>query len=704
MVMKLTDFETDYSGQQFLPDVFATPTVTPQAATTNSTSIIDALTQQILGQKTTDKWTGEGYGGADANAKAMAKLLADAGITDIKQFGKVDKYEPVEVIGYTLNGKTVQNPSKGKYYEETTEGSEGNGYTTNVRYLTPQEIAQVKPTYGVVESAGDAENPAVIRPATNVVERDGKLVGVTGQTWGNKATGQAVNRGTGRWERQGGDDLFSGTGEGDGNTGFRVQMSPDGTPVFYTTKGSSSDLADIMPIIQLGLMATGAGGLLGNALLGAGANQLAASALGGALIGGGSAALTGDSILQGALRGGAGGALGNVLGEALSSGDVSNVTSAGEINAASDIASNMADQGMSIGEINQQLQSVGYQPDAINFALEDALQIFSANNPLQTWGDVAPPIDGEFNWTDPTATPVAVTPTVEFQGPMPNVEVTAPSAPTVAPTLGDVISAIVATPQTPVQPPIENVQVSSEGGSKAGNSGLIVIGSDEYGFPVYGTVDSFAADSPINLSNGRIEAPAYVGFNPDTDLGSSFDSNVISYEGGEGGNEGGGEGGGGEEQVPNIEVTAPANAQPVVDIPAPIIVPPPIDTALPEVTTIAERPSTITNEVEPAPVIVAPPIDTSLPQSTDPLSNLTPSQIANILKGAMGLFGAAGASQIGTNGASPMGVGALPTQGIPLNTQDYFNAIQQNYNTLMPAVPRDVSTPLANWYNSQYGA
>jgi hypothetical protein len=372
-----------------------------------------------------------------------------------------------------------------------------------------------------------------------------------------------------------------------------------------------------MPIIQLGLMATGAGGLLGNALLGAGANQLAASALGGALIGGGSAALTGDSILQGALRGGAGGALSNVLGEALSSGDVSNVTSAGEINAASDIASNMADQGMSIGEINQQLQSVGYQPDAINFALEDALQIFSANNPLQTWGDVAPPIDGEFNWTDPTATPVAVTPTVEFQGPMPNVEVTAPSAPTVAPTLGDVISAIVATPQTPVAPPIENIEV-------------------------------VAPQAPKEVTQEVVQTPKL--------------EDIIA-------------------SIPEVVITSNAPTTQQENIEAPIIVAPPIDTTLPEVTTIAERPSTITDKVEPAPVIVAPPIDTALPEKS-----YTTKEIIDMIR-------------LGTLGASILGAGAAATQDsgptgfdiVPVPT-DWTSPTAPKVADFTPLAPIDFGT------------
>lgn len=123
-------------------------------AANKKTAGIKALTQQILGQGLTGKWSGEGYGSVDKNAEAMAKLMADAGITDIRQFGKVDKYDPVIVSGYTLNGKSVQNPSKGVYYEMIPEpdGEGGiSGYTR--RNLTPAEIAQVKPTYqSTVES------------------------------------------------------------------------------------------------------------------------------------------------------------------------------------------------------------------------------------------------------------------------------------------------------------------------------------------------------------------------------------------------------------------------------------------------------------------------------------------------------------------------------------------------------------------------
>lgn len=79
---------------------------------------------------------------------------------------------------------------------------------------------------------------------------------------------------------------------------------------------------------------------------------------------------------------------------------------------------------------------------------------------------------------------------------------------------------------------------------EVGDSGLVVIGSDEYGMPIYGTIDSVVDDSAVNLNNGKIDAPAYVGFNPDTDLGAGPESSVIRYDGPEVGNEGGSEGGG----------------------------------------------------------------------------------------------------------------------------------------------------------------
>ena len=286
---------------------------------------IDDLIKQIQSRSNTSQWSG-GYG-ADAATKDMARILSSIGITNIKDFGKVDKYEPVQQIGMTLNGQPVQGSGSQLYVMEAVDTGDGTDYVR--RDLSPEQAAQVKPTYGVVTGTDEYNQPTYRTvEATNVGVKDGQLVGVTGQTFGNKLTGQEVpNTYT---TRQTG-DFFGGTYEGKGNTGYGVQFDAQGLPVFYTQGASSKDeaLVDLAPMIQLALMATGAGGLLGNALLGSGASQVAAGALGGALLGGGTAALTGQDVLKGALLGGAGGALSGYLNPA--TGQVSATPTEGSI-------------------------------------------------------------------------------------------------------------------------------------------------------------------------------------------------------------------------------------------------------------------------------------------------------------------------------------------------------------------------------------
>jgi hypothetical protein len=258
---------------------------------------------------------------------------------------------------------------------------------------------------------------------------------VTEQTYGNKVTGQAVpNTYT---TRQTG-EFFGGTYEGKGNTGYGVQFDAQGLPIFYTQGASSADpiAKAAVPIASLALAAMGAPSMLGNTLLGAGANQVAAGALGGALIGGGTAALTDQDIGKGALLGGAGGAL---------SGYMSGASSA-EITAASDAAIDMADSGLSIAEINNQLEIAGYKPEVISSALKDATNII-ASQPAP----VSAPVINQ-----PVVTPV-VEPT-PFTGTITNapIETVQISAPAVASNIGDVISAIAQQPTPVVEPaPVE---------------------------------------------------------------------------------------------------------------------------------------------------------------------------------------------------------------------------------------------------------
>lgn len=164
---------------------------------------IDTLVNQILGQNLTSKWSGEGLGSPQKNAKDMANILASIGITDIKDFGQIKKTIPASSY-------------------ETEQGTE---------YI-PEQIVT---------------------------------------TYGNKKTRQEVPNTYG--ERQT-DNIFGGTYAGKGNTGYRVQFTPDGTPIFYTTGASSNDIVSFLgddkllnAIAQIG--ASYFGGPLGSAALNA---------------------------------------------------------------------------------------------------------------------------------------------------------------------------------------------------------------------------------------------------------------------------------------------------------------------------------------------------------------------------------------------------------------------------------------------------
>jgi hypothetical protein len=284
------------------------PTQVSSALKSNPEIAQTYLTQQILGQGTADKWTGEGKGSAQANAADMAKILSGIGITDINQFGQITKQVPVT------------------YTDEN-----GTSYDT------------------------------------------GQTQTVT--TYGNKVTGQEVPNTYS--ERQTG-NAFGGTFAGKGNTGYRVEIAPNGTPVFYTTGASSSDADQWMPIVQLALAASGAGGLLGSSLLGAGASQIATNALGNAILGGLTTGIAGGDPLKGALLGGAGGALSGYLqGGPI---DASNMT-ATQFNDAleSQLISSMQGAGLTNAQITQFLENASAADIA---SITSALPVTGASDTL----------------------------------------------------------------------------------------------------------------------------------------------------------------------------------------------------------------------------------------------------------------------------------------------------------------------------------
>jgi hypothetical protein len=195
-------------GNQFIEEASQQDQpATPAAAQQPKTNYIDALSKQILGQGHTDKWTGAGFGSAEANARDMARILDSIGVTDIKQFGLIDKPYDAQV-----------NPDgRGGYVDM-------QGKPVDPKKVTAQDVS------------GESGTETVYTAPT------------TTKVYGNKVTGQEVPMTYS--ERQTG-NAWGGTFEGAGNTGYRVQFDEQGNPYFYTTGASSDNMAQFAPLLAM---------------------------------------------------------------------------------------------------------------------------------------------------------------------------------------------------------------------------------------------------------------------------------------------------------------------------------------------------------------------------------------------------------------------------------------------------------------------
>jgi len=253
------------------------------------------LYNQILGQKTTSKWSGEGFGGPEANAKVMAQMLAGAGITDIRDFGQIKKttysQTPVQAeIGYTTNGMgetaEVTSAPTGRYYTQDPE----TGARTFVDASQVKTGERTEGSYGADQGVSSVQYHYIDVPSETTV-------------FGNKKTGQEVDP---NYNRAGG-NVFGGTYTGHGRTNFAVQFAPDGTPYFYTEfGGDTSNMKNIMPIVGIGLalFAPGIGGAIGSALTGTAATTVASQVIGGAIVSGTMAELSGGNFMDAAITAG----------------------------------------------------------------------------------------------------------------------------------------------------------------------------------------------------------------------------------------------------------------------------------------------------------------------------------------------------------------------------------------------------------------
>ena len=258
----------------------------------------------------------------------------------------------------------------------------------------------------------------------------------------NKATGEPINS---YYDRAGG-DVWGGTFAGKGSTSYGVQFDEQGKPVFYSQYGgSTSDIGQLMPIIQFALAASGAGGALGSSLLGAGASQIATNALGNAILGAATTGLAGGDPLKGALLGGAGGALSGYLqGGAL---DATGIT---ERQFAIADATQLAEQGLSSSQIRDALISGGYN-DAI---IDRALNAITSAAPTAVSNPV---VDSNTVSITGTANP-SLNNLIGTLAQVPTIAVTAPRTQQVSPDVINAVTSILAGGTT--SPP--TVEVTAE--------------------------------------------------------------------------------------------------------------------------------------------------------------------------------------------------------------------------------------------------
>lgn len=86
--------------------------------------------------------------------------------------------------------------------------------------------------------------------------------------------------------------------------------------------------------------------------------------------------------------------------------------------------------------------------------------------------------------------------------------------------------------------------------------------------------------------------------------------------------------------------------------------------------------------------------------ATTNTTGLTDAQLNNLIKAGVGLLGT-GAAVNAAGGGSNAALQA-PTQGMPAYTPDYYQQLQQYYNSYLPQTPRDVVSPLQQWYSQAF--
>jgi hypothetical protein len=276
---------------------------------------LSKLTQQILATSDPRKWSGQGYGSAQANAADMAKILAQAGITDIKQLGVRQEVIPAsagewgETAAQNVNkyfnkdtgqelGNTYGERQQGNFFGGTFQGKGNTGYGVTFD-------AQGNPQFYTQGASSSDLNKENLIPLA--------LMG--GLALGGGALGAEAAGGT-TPTALGGADLYAdaaGAAGGGGGSALSNIAAGGGADLYADAANAAAGGAGAAGAVGAGAGAGAAGSTLGGA-----AGATTGDALGSYFTGGaGTGALAGAGIgtlLSGGLDSLVGGGLGTALG------------------------------------------------------------------------------------------------------------------------------------------------------------------------------------------------------------------------------------------------------------------------------------------------------------------------------------------------------------------------------------------------------
>jgi hypothetical protein len=444
-----------------------------------------------------------------------------------------------------------------------------------------------------------------------------------------------------------------------------------GADKFKGSKGFFGDafsgLADIVketaPIWATALTMGGAGGLLGSSLSGGSLTGTAASALGNAAIAGTAGAATGQDPLKAALLSAGGTFAGGLFGGAEAA-TPSTLTDAQFI--AAD-AAQLAGQGLGAAQIEQVLQASGVNAVAAIGAADAATSGLSVDQIANeiTLGNRGLFTEAAAPVAPPPPAPVEVAPVAPEALQTISVTAAAPVA-SIADIAAAIPAAVASQPEivSAPLPPLEQ-QVT-------------ITGSQQ---PTVTLEDILAAvASPVAPTPAPVAPePAPVVLAPA--------EQVVEVPGT-------------KETQNNLEDAIAALVNPVVEAP----VAPPADQVI-ETTAKKEEPVSVPTTG----------VSTDLPsqpsgggvetqdQATRTEKQNTGLSLDDVMNALKAFAALSGTGLFGGGGGTSQRPFVAPTATVPQGNEDYYRAIQQYYNTYMPQTPRDVATPLQQWYEGKFG-